>query len=48
MSDEREEAILLLRGGIAFRLVLNKGEGWWRKTVWYVGLDAIASSLMIY
>jgi len=27
LSDYREEAILMLRGGTAFCLVLNKGDG---------------------
>jgi len=27
LTDEREEAILILRGGMAFHLVLNRGDG---------------------
>ena len=27
LKDEREEAILILRGGMAFRFVLNRGDG---------------------
>jgi len=27
LRDEREEAILILRGGMAFHLVLNRGDG---------------------
>ena len=27
LKDEREEAILIVRGGMAFVLVLNRGDG---------------------